>query len=110
MKKQFSKLICLTIVLSMLIGLSGCAMMFQNVKKNDIEPEAQTQQLPELKVEESVNQTENTAPENDDIHGVEIPEGVITEAAKQPSASDEELMSDYFAGKMELLVKLSDQY
>lgn len=125
MKKQFGKMVCLTVALSVLLGLGGCAMMIQNVKKDDIKQEAQLDNLgtPEVK-EESVNQTENSVPE--EVQGVETADKVTEEETKQdvankdnkkeepetkqPSAADEELMSDYFVSKMELLVQLIDQY
>lgn len=126
MKKLFRKLVCLTVLASMLLGLNGCALMIQNMKKEDVK-----QETPELKVEDStVNQAENNKPEADEIQGVEKPKDSSAEdtkqnvaeedskedskkeetEVKQPSASNEELMSDYFVSKMELLVQLIDQY
>jgi len=39
MKKQFRKVVCLAILLSMVMGLGGCAMMYQGVKKQDVREE-----------------------------------------------------------------------
>ena len=64
MKKLFRKLVCLTVLASMLLGLNGCALMIQNMKKEDVK-----QETPELKVEDStVNQAENNKPEAGEVH------------------------------------------
>jgi len=128
MKKQFSKMICLLAAVSMLLGMSGCALMLQNVKQEDVKQNAQTeiQETPEVKVEESANQADNNSAGKEEVQGVQTPDEVITgdaaqnvteesnrkedEVPKQPSVADEELMSDYFVSKMELLVQLIDQY
>ena len=121
MKKQFSKMICLTLVLSMLMGMSGCAMLIQNAKKEDTKQEVQTEQeTPAVKEENSQNQADNAVAEGEEKQDASA-EGAEQNVAKddnlkeeatvkQPSASDEELMSDYFVSKMELLVQLIDQY
>ena len=93
MKKFYSKAVCLFLVLSMLMGMSGCAMLMQNIRQ-----EMQRQET------EEDNESEQLVSENN---------GTATGSnsdSTQPSAAEEELMSDYFTAKMELLANLVDQY
>lgn len=99
MKKQFRRLLCLVLSLSMLFSFNGCAMLLQNVKQYAQNQENQTeeQKTPEADTENTQDQADNTS-------------GGTTEGTKQPSAAEEDLMSDYFTAKMELLAQLIDQY
>ena len=95
--KKYIKALCMALVLSMMMGFGGCAFMLQKMipapKKDEVEPG--------LEVGWETSQTE----QEDKGSGAKAPTATPT-----PSASDEELMSDYFVNKMELLMKLVDQY
>lgn len=86
MKKNRIRILCMTLLCSMMLGTAGCAMLFQNVTQKE-QSKSENQQ--------------NAATENEGQSGTET---------KQPSSADEELMSDYFTAKMELLMYLVDQY
>lgn len=88
--KKSTKMMCLLLVMSMLMSMNGCAMMFQNIVKGN---QNSTQQN-----NSSNTQTDQTADKTNQEEG------------KQPSAATEELMSDYFTAKMELLASLIDEY
>lgn len=114
MKKQFSRLVCLTMMVSMLLGLGGCATLIQNVKRDEIRQESRNSNSGETDVTEDssvtaaetskeTGETENTAENSDKIQNTAT-------TPSQPSKADEELMSDYFKAKMELLMTLVDQY
>lgn len=96
-KKSFGKVLCLTLMFSMLMGFSGCAMLLQNVKQEAERQEQENQEKPDVQKEDSTQQAENT-------------NGSSGTENKTPSTMDEELMSDYFTSKMELLADLIDQY
>ena len=93
-KKKFRKVLSLTLILSLLLGFNGCAMLLQNVKQG---AQRQEQETPDVQEEDSAQQADNT-------------NNASNNEAKTPSSMDEELMSDYFTSKMELLANLIDQY
>lgn len=100
-RKMFSKAVCLMLMLSLLAGTSGCALLLQNMVQNNTE-QTDREDAPEADgdgSETADNTTDNTQSSED-------------EPAKNqtPSAASEDLMSDYFVSKMELLAKLIDQY
>lgn len=90
MKNNIIKILCMTLICSMMLGTSGCAMLFQNIKQ------------------EEQGKTENQQTASGE-NGQPSPDTADTET-KQPSSAGEELMSDYFTAKMELLMYLVDQY
>lgn len=90
MKKNIIKIFCMTLICSMMLGTSGCAMLFQNIKQ------------------EEQGKTENQQTASGE-NGQQSTDTADTET-KQPSSAGEELMSDYFTAKMELLMYLVDQY
>lgn len=106
MKKLFGKIVCTALVASMLLGLNGCAMLIQNMKKEDAKQEAQIskEDQTELEVKEdaSLNRADNTAEEGNSKD--------TDSETKQPSKAEEELMSNTFVKKMELLAQLVDEY
>lgn len=96
MKKNLKKAVCVALVCSMLAGLNGCAMLLENIKQEnqtELENGGQTN-LSDADKSQGKNET-------DDSSGA---------GTKQPSSADEELMSEYFTAKMELLMYLVDQY
>lgn len=90
MKKNRIRILCMTLLCSMMLGTAGCAMLFQNVTQKE-QSKSENQQ--------------NAAAENEGQSG-----NASGTETKQPSSADEELMSDYFTAKMELLMYLVDQY
>lgn len=88
-KKWSVRVACLALVLAMMLGNGGCAMLLQNVKDS-------AQQAQEKK-----NQENNDASETKNENGSD---------ENRPSTADEELMSDLFVNKMELLMQLVNQY
>ncbi len=92
-KKMYGRILSLTLLLSMLMGFNGCAMLLQNVKQ-----EAARQ---EQEAKNNQEQADNKA--NASQNGSSVDK-------KAPSVAGEELMSEYFTGKMELLANLIDQY
>lgn len=112
MKKQLSKVLCLTLTLSMVLGFNGCAMLLQYMQQSARQEQSQEEdkntnassespETPEASAGDSTQQADNST------SGTQA--GTSTET-KQPSAAEEELMSDYFTAKMELLAALIDQY
>lgn len=115
--KKYMKALCLTLVLSMMLGTSGCALLARNMapKHDDVEPGLEVGWKDEEK-EPEANPSETKAPENkkEPENNSEVADN-NTKPAKptatpKPSAAEEELMSDYFVSKMELLMQLVDQY
>jgi len=94
MKKIYSKVVCLFLLLSMLMSVSGCAMLMQNIRQEMERQEAEENKDQEQQVSDNKNDSTTETPGEN----------------KQPSAAEEELMSDYFTAKMELLASLVDQY
>ncbi len=84
MKKMYAKLLCLCLIFAVLTGAGGCAMLMQNIEQG------MEQQRAEQDGNGSVKEDATATP--------------------KPSAAEEELMSDYFTAKMELLADLVDQY
>ena len=100
MKKIYRKILCLFLLFSMLVSMSGCAMLMQNVRQEMKQQDAMEDKesgQPEAEVNDAKNQADKSALEK-------------AKENKQPSAAQEELMSDYFTAKMELLAQLVDQY
>ena len=89
LKKRISKVLCLAVVFSMVAGFSGCALLFMAQQRTEIQQE-----------NEQINQADNTGA----VSG--------TESSQTPTGSEEkeELMSEYFVNKMELLMQLIDKY
>ena len=85
MKKYGMKVICLSLVLSLVMGMSGCALLLQGVRQEGMKP-GEGQQANNISGEEAGQEE------------------------KQPSVAEEALMSDFFVSKMELLANLVDQY
>ena len=131
MKKQLRKVVCLAMLLSLMMGLGGCTMMYQGVKQQDVKEELpegweEAQSVPEVKSEDSGKLAENTATGDETKQDVSAEDGAKEEVAdknsskedsskkeeekKEPSAASEELLSEYFKAKMELLATLVDQY
>lgn len=98
MKKIYNKVLCLCCVVSLLLGMSGCAMLMQNIRQ-EMERQESEQTTPEADAENSGDYADNAGSE-----------GGKKNESKQPSAAEEDLMSDYFTAKMELLANLVDQY
>jgi len=94
MKRIYSKVVCLFLLLSMLMSVSGCAMLMQNIRQEMERQEAEENKDQEQQVSDNKNDSTTETPGEN----------------KQPSAAEEELMSDYFTAKMELLASLVDQY
>lgn len=90
MKKHIIRILCMTLLCSMMLGTSGCAMLLQNVTQEE-----------QNKSENQQNVSGENKEQSGNVSGTET---------KQPSSADEELMSDYFTAKMELLMYLVDQY
>ncbi len=88
MKKMYAKVLCLLLMLSMLVSTGGCAMLMQNIRQGMEEQRAEQE-------DDSRKDDAATTPAADN---------------KKPSAAEEDLMSDYFTAKMELLADLVDQY
>lgn len=117
MKKKNVKTLCLSLLLSAVMGFGGCALMIQNMQE-DAGQKEQNESLVEvgLKEADSGIYAENASPEDgvkeDSTQNSVADQNATTDttATKQPSAADEELMSDYFKAKMELLMQLVDQY
>ena len=100
MKKIYRKILCLFLLFSMLVSMSGCAMLMQNVRQEMKQQDAMEDKesgQPAAEVNDAKNQADKSALEK-------------AKENKQPSAAQEELMSDYFTAKMELLAQLVDQY
>ncbi|MBP3569428.1 MAG: S41 family peptidase [Lachnospiraceae bacterium] len=100
-KKSYSRILCLTLVFSMLTGFQGCAMLLQNMKQEAARQEQENSNSNE-NGEESREQADNTTADASQSGG--------SAEKKEPSAAEEELMSEYFTSKMELLADLIDQY
>ncbi len=117
MKKKNVKTLCLSLLLSAVMGFGGCALMIQNMQE-DAGQKEQNESLVEvgLKEADSGIYAENASSEDgvkeDSTQNSVADQNATTDttATKQPSAADEELMSDYFKAKMELLMQLVDQY
>jgi len=86
-KRGFGKVLCIGLIYSMLLGLGGCATLFQSVKQ-----EAKKDAI------EDINRAEQ---QTADDGGADV---------QKPSATGEALMSDYFVGKMEVLEQLVNQF
>ena len=121
MKKNYGKALCLTLILSMLLGFGGCAMLLQNMQRDEVKQETEHDaQEPTVDLgvgDDTKDQVDNNTAEDtkqeadDDTKAEDDQKQEATEDTKQePSKADEELMSDYFVAKMELLVQLIEQY
>jgi len=118
--KKYMKMLCLALVLSLLMGTSGCALMLQNLapKHEDVEPGLEVGWPDDSKTEQDNNASETKEPEQNPEGSKDVADNKKDEDVKdtkptatpKPSAADEELMSDYFVSKMELLMQLIDQY
>ena len=113
--KKYRKALYLVLVAAMLLGTSGCALMLQNMapKHEDAEPGLQVG-WPE-ETQEPEDKTSETKEPEDGSEVADNNEGNSKDPAKptatpKPSKAEEELMSDYFVSKMELLMQLVDQY
>ena len=102
--KKFAKGLCLTLVLSLMMGTSGCAMMIRNMvqeQQKEVKPLVEIGWKEEAKVSEKESGSELANNKN----------GSAKQTTTQgPSKADEELMSEYFVSKMELLMMVIDQY
>lgn len=81
MKKNYSKVLCLTLIFSLLMGFSGCATILQNIDQKDAQHHAE-------------KNGEDESRQNDESEDV----------------AEDKLMSEYFISKMELLETLVEQY
>ena len=91
MKKLCMKVCCLSMVLSMLLGMGGCALLLQSTKRGSV---TENQNNSVQQAEGTTGNTGNTEKEE----------------TGQPSAAEEALLSEAFTSKMELLAMLVDQY
>ncbi len=94
-EKSFKKWICMTLICSMLLGTSGCAMLFQNMWQEENQEEV----LPEVQKEASNEAAKSQTTGKTD--------------KKETSATTEEqdtLMTEQFTNKMEMLKYLTDMY
>ncbi len=107
MKKLFGKIVCVALMLSMLLGLNGCAMLIQNMKKEDAKQEAQ---ISKEEVQPELEAKENGSMEQADNSEAGETSKDTTSTTKNPSKAEEELMSNTFVKKMELLAQLVDEY
>ena len=120
--KKCWKAICLVLVLAMMMGTSGCALMLQNMaqdqKQDDVEPGLEVGWPDDSKPEPGTDESEIKEPEQNPEDSKDVADNKKDEDVKEekptatpkPSAAEEELMSDYFVSKMELLMQLIDQY
>ena len=104
MKKSI-KMLCLTLVLSMIMGTSGCALMLRNMVQGQ-----QKEAEPLVEIGWKVEDTTVSEKENSSGMAGSKKDSANPTAAPGPSKADEELMSDYFISKMELLMQVIDQY
>ncbi|MBP3577793.1 MAG: S41 family peptidase [Lachnospiraceae bacterium] len=124
MKKNLKKVMCLSLLLTMLMGMGGCALMMKNMMPENVQqnvlPELEKDQgIPKVKEDEIKEQVQDIVSESTDTK-TEEKEDVAKndtqeednkkEEPKKPSAAEEDLMSEYFKAKMELLATLVDQY
>jgi len=120
-KKSGRKTVCLMLVLAVIMGFGGCATLMNNISQNEKQEQqsedgknniiGQDGQNTELNKEDNSGQTAADTKEEDS--GQTVADNQKEDAAsdtKKPSSLDEELMSDYFTAKMELLANLVDQY
>ena len=110
--KKYVKAVCMGLVLAMMLGTSGCAMMLQNLVQNQKEDKEPGLEVgwPDETQEPENQDTETKVPDKEDGSEVADNNTAKPTATPKPSKSDEELMSDYFVSKMELLMQLVDQY
>lgn len=103
--KKFVKGVCLTLVLSLMMGTGGCAMMIRNMVQE--QPKEEVKPLVEIgwKDETEVSEKEKGSEIANNKNG-----SANQTATQGPSKADEELMSEYFVSKMELLMMVIDQY
>ena len=104
MKKSI-KMLCLTLVLSMIMGTSGCALMLRNMVQGQ-----QKEAEPPVEIGWENEDTKVSEKENSSGIADSKTDSAKPTAAPGPSKADEELMSDYFVSKMELLMQVIDQY
>ena len=111
MKKSFIKVLCLSLIISVMMGFGGCAMLLQNMKQDAPKQDEVQLEKEENKKDEQVTpdapETGNEVADNLAADNSQKEESTET---KKPSSADEELMSDYFTAKLELLKSLVDQY
>lgn len=120
--KKCWKAIYLVLILAMMTGTSGCALMLRNMgqdrKNEDAKPGLEVGWPENSETKQETEDSETKAPEQNTEDNKEVADNKKEEdaeeekptAAPKPSAADEELMSDYFVSKMELLMQLIDQY
>lgn len=118
--KKYRKVWCLVFMAAMLMGTSGCALLLQNLapKHEEVEPGLEVGWPDDSKTEQDNNASETKEPEQNPEGSKDVADNKKDEDVKdtkptatpKPSAADEELMSDYFVSKMELLMQLIDQY
>lgn len=120
--KKYSKVLCLALVLAMMLGTSGCALLLQNMaqeqKKENVDQKVEVGWPDDSKTEQENDASETKAPEQNQEDGKNVADNktdnnTVDEkptATPKPSVADEELMSDYFVSKMDLLMDVVDQY
>lgn len=116
--KKYIKALCAALMAVMMMGLGGCALLLQNMapKHEDVEPGLEVGWPDDTKQEPGTNDSETKEPEQNQEDGSEVAdskdkkEPAKPTATPKPSEANEELMSDYFVSKMELLMQLIDQY
>ena len=118
--KKFWKVICLVLVSAMMMGTSGCALLLQNLapKHEDVEPGLEVGWPDDSEPKPGTDESEIKEPEQNPEDSKDVADNKKDEDVKEekptatpkPSAAEEELMSDYFVSKMELLMQLIDQY
>ena len=120
--KKCWKALCLALVFAMMMGTNGCALLLQNMaqdqQKEDVEPGLEVGWPDDSTPEPGTDESEIKEPEQNQEDSKDVADNKKDEDVKdtkptatpKPSAADEELMSDYFVSKMELLMQLIDQY
>ena len=112
--KKHIKSLCLTLVLSMMLGTSGCALMIRNMvqeqQREEVKPLVEIGWKDENTEENKISDAK--VPEKED--GSEVANRKVSSSkpttTPAPSKADEALMSEYFVQKMELLMQAIDQY
>lgn len=106
--KKYKKALFLTMILSLMMGISGCASS-KGQQKEDAEPGLEVGWKDEEKEPENKD-SETKEPENNSDVADNDTKPAKPTATPTPSVADEGLVSDYFVSKMELLMQLIDQY
>lgn len=102
-KIHSGKMLGIVLILSVLLSFGGCTTMMNYMLKGDGESQNQSQQQQSGTEKEEDKELESAS-------GTEEAPSKEEASNQKPSSVDEELMSDYFVAKMELLAALVSQY